>query len=131
MVSVKRGKESLLPKTLFRKRSLFLSIEDPFETHDSHCPHDLGTPVNEIGDCIIVKCLQEAEMFLRDALLRALDEKDETAQSTLVDSLWRKPSETQSGNTGEKGKNNQGGGRNQKSKQQPKQKQKQQPNQKQ
>ncbi|CAB9510744.1 Terminal uridylyltransferase 7 [Seminavis robusta] len=47
MVSIKRGKDDIRPKTSFRKCSPFFVIEDPFETFASHCPHDLGIPVHE------------------------------------------------------------------------------------
>jgi hypothetical protein len=34
-----------------------MSVEDPFETFESHCPHDLGSPLNEKGQTKITKCL--------------------------------------------------------------------------
>ena len=45
-VSIKQG-DIVVPKVATRKVCAFYSIEDPFESYDSHCPHDLGTPCSE------------------------------------------------------------------------------------
>jgi len=66
-VSIKRGNISL-SKLSTRKINAFLSIEDPFETYDSHCPHDLGTPANAYGSTKIRNCLRDAEEHLRMVL---------------------------------------------------------------
>ena len=66
-VSIKRGEISL-SKLATKKMSIFLSIEDPFETYDSFCPHDLGSPANAYGSAAIKKCLQEGEKHLRRLL---------------------------------------------------------------
>ena len=47
-VSIKRANVSL-SKLAAKKVNSFLSIEDPFETYDSYCPHDLGSPANDYG----------------------------------------------------------------------------------
>jgi hypothetical protein len=66
-VSIKKGDISL-PKLAFRKRSLFYCIEDPFETYDSHCPHDLGTPAGETATRDMLNFFREGEAHLRDVL---------------------------------------------------------------
>jgi len=66
-VSIKRANISL-SKLATRKPSLFFSIEDPFETYDSYCPHDLGSTVNEYGSKKIMDCLHDAEDYLRKLL---------------------------------------------------------------
>lgn len=83
MVSIKRGQEGFSPKTVFARRSLFLCIEDPFETYDSHVPHDLGTPANEPNMVKIVQCFQESAVYLRDLLL--------TKSAEAIDGLWPEP----------------------------------------
>lgn len=67
-ISMKRGNVSL-PKLTCRKRSTFFCIEDPFETFDSHCPHDLGTPANEGCANEMYKYLREGEAYLREILI--------------------------------------------------------------
>ncbi len=66
-VSIKRANISL-SKLATKKVSTFLSIEDPFETYDSYCPHDLGSPANEYGSTKIMSCLRDAEEYLRMVL---------------------------------------------------------------
>mmetsp|Transcript_33457 Transcript_33457/g.36000 ORF Transcript_33457/g.36000 Transcript_33457/m.36000 type:complete len:783 (+) Transcript_33457:98-2446(+) len=66
-VSIKKGDISL-SKLTTRKVGVFFSIEDPFETYDSYCPHDLGTPVNEYASEKIRECLYEAEDHLKNLL---------------------------------------------------------------
>ena len=66
-ISIKQGNISV-PKLSFRKRSLFFCIEDPFETFDSHCPHDLGTPAGESAVRDIMTFLRGGEAHLRGVL---------------------------------------------------------------
>ncbi len=66
LVSIKRGGEARIPKTVFPDRaSLHICIEDPFETYDSHFPHDLGRPADEAGSMLISRCLHNSEEHLR------------------------------------------------------------------
>ncbi len=69
LISIKRGGEARIPKTMFPDRaSLHLCIEDPFETYDSHFPHDLGRPADEAGSILISRCFQNSEKHLRRIL---------------------------------------------------------------
>ena len=70
MVSIKRGKDTVLPKTSFHRCKLFFTIEDPFETFDSNCPHDLGMPVEKPNCHKILSCLEASEKHLREFLLQ-------------------------------------------------------------
>lgn len=106
MISIKRGRENILPKTVFRKCSLFFCIEDPFETFDSHCPHDLGIPVNEPQTRHIFEVLQTTEEHLRKALLG-----NDDVNQNLLKTLW--PSQEESQTTSDNNTHNaagQGGG---------------------
>jgi len=59
-VSIRLGNLSL-QKTVFKSCRLWrIVVEDPFETHDSHCPHDLGTPLSDQGHIKVTKAMQEA-----------------------------------------------------------------------
>ena len=59
-VSIRLGNLSL-QKTVFKSSRLWrIVVEDPFETHDSPCPHDLGTPLNDHGNIKVTKALHEA-----------------------------------------------------------------------
>jgi hypothetical protein len=69
LVSIKRGAGATLPKTVFAKRTLSLAVEDPFETFDSHCPHNLGIHGNEGGFRRIAGLLRSSAAHLRSALL--------------------------------------------------------------
>ena len=60
----------------------FLCIEDPFETFDSHSPHDLGNPAGESKGRDIMEFLRDSESHLRKLLC---GEKGGL-------SLWSKPS---------------------------------------
>jgi len=87
MVSIKRGASVRFPKTMFRDRaSLHLCIEDPFETYDSHYPHDLGAPADEKGSIYISQCLQDATEHLREILFS--DEHDVINDIDNVNELW-------------------------------------------
>ena len=67
-VSMREGSITL-PKTTFEKVSVQnLCIEDPFETHGSHTPHDLGRPAGEAGHIVIAKALSDSEEYLRGLL---------------------------------------------------------------
>ena len=69
MVSIKRGGNIRIPKTMFSDRaSLHFCIEDPFETYDSHFPHDLGRPADETGSMLISQCFRNSEEHLRGLL---------------------------------------------------------------
>lgn len=59
-VSIRLGK-CILQKTVFQSARLWrMCIEDPFETHDSHCPHDLGTHLSQRGQAIVLNELKNA-----------------------------------------------------------------------
>lgn len=67
-VSIREGGIKL-PKATFEKVSVQIPcIEDPFETHCSHTPHDLSRPAGEAGHVVIAKALNESEEFLRNTL---------------------------------------------------------------
>jgi senataxin/terminal uridylyltransferase len=66
-VSIKQG-DIVVSKLATGKVCAFFSIEDPFETYDSHCPHDLGTPCSENGSSYIMHCLRDAERHLKGVL---------------------------------------------------------------
>ena len=72
MISIKRGPDTLLPKTMFmnnhQSTSMFFCIEDPFETYDSHFPHDLASPTDEKSSLFIYRCLYESEHHFRKLL---------------------------------------------------------------
>lgn len=56
-----------LPKAVFRKSWLcFLGVEDPFETHASHCPHDLGSHASEKGGAEILSLFQRTRLYLEE-----------------------------------------------------------------
>jgi Cid1 family poly A polymerase len=110
MVSIKRGKETVYPKTCFPKCNPFFTIEDPFETFDSHCPHDLGVPVQETQCHNILACLEEAEKHMRELLLRHDDLNDDTLETLWPTAATRRPEnqENQGGKTRKKGDNGAG-----------------------
>jgi hypothetical protein len=55
-----------LQKTVFRSSRFWrMVIEDPFEIHSSHMPHDLGTPLNEGGQLKIHTELRNAADEMR------------------------------------------------------------------
>lgn len=84
LVSIKRGGNVRLPKTMFSDRaSLHLCIEDPFETYDSHFPHDLGVPADEAGSMLISKCFSNSEQYLREILFEGKDD-----DISKIDKLW-------------------------------------------
>ena len=68
-VSIRHGK-CVIQKSVFRSARLWrMCIEDPFETHDSHAPHDLGTPLTMEGQFKINEYLTEAA----ESMTRMLD----------------------------------------------------------
>ena len=71
-VSIKKGGVSL-SKVASNKARLFLSIEDPFETYDSDCPHDLGMPADESGTRDLMEHFHIAESQLREILLNTCE----------------------------------------------------------
>jgi Cid1 family poly A polymerase len=106
MVSIKRGKDNILPKTSFNKCTPFFTIEDPFETFDSHCPHDLGVPVQESQCHNILACIEETEEHMRKLLLRHDDPNQDT-----VEFLWPTEDSTQPRKQGDqRGKTRKTGG---------------------
>ena len=73
-VSIRLGK-CMLQKSVFRSARLWrLCIEDPFETHYSHCPHDLGTPMNEYGQEKVTKALTSAAVKMEHMFTVCSDE---------------------------------------------------------
>ena len=61
---------AMIPKPLSNKCSLsFLCIEDPFETFDSHCPHELGSPADIKAQMEIMNLLAESERHVHAVLL--------------------------------------------------------------
>ena len=59
-VSIRLGNLTL-QKTVFKSSRLWrLVVEDPFETHDSSYPHDLGVPLSDVGQVKVTSALQEA-----------------------------------------------------------------------
>jgi len=90
MISIKRGPNSLLPKTMFHKCSIFLCIEDPFETYDSHCPHNLGHHARDSGTQKTLACFRAAAGHLRNVLSSPDDDE-------YVDELWPEPLDTSEG----------------------------------
>ena len=69
MLAVSIRTLSIIPKPLSNKCSMsFLCIEDPFETFDSHCPHDLGSPANSTAQLEIMTLLCKAERHVRAVL---------------------------------------------------------------
>lgn len=68
VVSIKEGAIHKL-KLDSKKAALFFSIEDPFETYDSHCPHDLSAPASETGIREMMEYFSDAEIHLRDILV--------------------------------------------------------------
>ena len=102
LVSIKRGRDVLLPKTVFRSATFGFVIEDPFETWDSHCPHDLGGHASAKGMVKIIRCFNEAEDHLRKAFISGLG-KNATIPAP---SLWSVKEETKtSDDTARGGKN--------------------------
>jgi len=68
-VSIRLGNLSLQKSTFRSSRLWRLCIEDPFETHDCHCPHDLGTPMDENGQLKVTKALKEAADSMESMLI--------------------------------------------------------------
>lgn len=61
---------AMTPKPLSNKCSLsFLCIEDPFETFDSHCPHELGSPADNKAQMEIMNLLEKAERQVHSVLM--------------------------------------------------------------
>ena len=91
--SIKRGRDACLPKTVFHKASFFLCIEDPFETYDSHMPHDLGMPASPTAAQTMVDCFRQAEAHLGNVLRRLLkDDGSAPPDLAAIRSLWPLPS---------------------------------------
>jgi len=56
------------PRTVFRKCTWFWAVEDPFETFNSHCPHDLASHADENGAARILRCLRRTHDVLKEAI---------------------------------------------------------------
>ncbi|GAX16538.1 terminal uridylyltransferase [Fistulifera solaris] len=76
LISIKRSPSMTLPKTVFRKCFFGFAIEDPFETYDSHMPHNLGNHAQEAGMRRIIQSLKESEKYARECLTKAMDGKE-------------------------------------------------------
>uniref|UniRef100_A0A7S4QEU5 PAP-associated domain-containing protein n=1 Tax=Ditylum brightwellii TaxID=49249 RepID=A0A7S4QEU5_9STRA len=74
-VSIRLGRCALLKTVFVRSRMWRLSIEDPFEIHNSHCPHDLGMHLNERGQEVIMKNLTDAADHL-EGLFKSMDQNE-------------------------------------------------------
>jgi hypothetical protein len=121
-VSMREG-GVLLPKTTFDKiRIQHLCIEDPFETHGSHTPHDLGRPAGEVGHPVIAEALVESEAILRavlvgenndeEAYFWRLTEVAQTPPESLCNSLHVNPTLKPSVPNRRKDKSSKKGGKN-------------------
>ncbi|KAL7559819.1 hypothetical protein ACA910_003982 [Epithemia clementina (nom. ined.)] len=77
-----------IPKTVFRKCSWFWSIEDPFETYDSHCPHDLGAHADEKGVLRIRHCLSQQYQHLHQRLFEPPREATATNATGATATVW-------------------------------------------
>ena len=59
----------MIPKTVFRHcKWSGWAIEDPFETYDSHCPHNLGDHADAKGMDRIQYCLEQQYLYLQSLL---------------------------------------------------------------
>lgn len=83
-VSIREGSIKLPKATFGNVRVQNLSVEDPFETHCSHAPHDLGKPAGEAGHVVIAKALADSEAFLRGVLIGDVIEDTESHFWTLT-----------------------------------------------
>jgi hypothetical protein len=97
VVSIKEGAIEM-SKLDSPKPALFFSIEDPFETYDSYCPHDLSSPAGDGGTRDMLEYLGAAEIHLRDILLGKTD------SSKLWPSYGNKPQGEPTENTARKAK---------------------------
>jgi len=69
-VSIRHTNFRKVPKTAFDKCSLsFFCIEDPFETFESHCSHNLGNTVNLRGKELITDLLSKSVKNLESILV--------------------------------------------------------------
>jgi len=89
-----------LQKTVFQKTAKLwrLCVEDPFETCDSHFPHDLGCHIKEDGQQKINRHLVLATKEL-EALLRQQNVSDDAMSAFLVEFLGPIP-QSNNGNVG-------------------------------
>jgi senataxin/terminal uridylyltransferase len=72
LVSIRRGPEGpYWPRCVFRKPKTVWSIEDPFETFDAHCPHDLNH-ADDRGIVSILHSFRETKSHLEAILLSDL-----------------------------------------------------------
>ena len=86
--SIRFGEISLQKTCLHQSSKLWrICVEDPFETCDSHCPHDLGCHVLENGQKRINNCLKQAKSML-ESLLRREVASDSDVSNLLSNLLW-------------------------------------------
>ncbi len=87
--SIRFGEMSLQKTCLHQSSKLWrMCVEDPFETCDSHCPHDLGCHVlDENCQKRINECLTQAKSML-ESLLRKEVASDSDVSNLLSKLLW-------------------------------------------
>ena len=86
--SIRFGEMSLQKTCLHQSSRLWrICVEDPFETCDSHCPHDLGCHVKEDGQKRINKCLVQAKKMLASVLQKEVV-SDNDVSNLLSKLLW-------------------------------------------
>jgi DNA polymerase sigma len=82
LVSIKRGPplqvedETVWPRLVFGRTKPPFTIEDPFETFDSHCPHDLNH-ADDVGSVLIHSAFIETERYLSGLLLSCCESAPE------------------------------------------------------
>ncbi|KAL7548878.1 hypothetical protein ACHAWF_012153 [Thalassiosira exigua] len=85
--SCRFGKIQLQKTSLHQTSKVWrMCLEDPFETCDSHCPHDLGCHVNEDGQ----KRINELLMLARKDLGMILQIQKEMASDDIIGEFVRK-----------------------------------------
>ncbi|KAL7445827.1 hypothetical protein ACHAXH_009636 [Discostella pseudostelligera] len=98
--SIRFGEMSLQKTCLHQSSKLWrICVEDPFETCDSHCPHDLGCHVLENGQKKITACLKQAKSMLGKMLQNDMAKEGDLSK-LLSQLLW---STTNSKNVNAKG----------------------------
>jgi senataxin/terminal uridylyltransferase len=97
-ISIRVGATSatMLPKTAFHATAKLWrwAIEDPFETYDSHMPHDLGCHIKEDGMKRIIDAMRVA-MHEYEQIMRGRDNDSDAATATAISRLvnsWLGPS---------------------------------------
>ena len=84
-ISIRVGATSatMIPKTAFHATAKLWrwAIEDPFETYDSHMPHDLGCHIKEDGMKRIIDAMRVA-MHEYEQIMRGRDNDSDAATAT-------------------------------------------------